>query len=269
MRRPLLELQGVAKAYPRTGVVAAAGVSFTVSPGEAVGLIGSSGAGKSTIGRLIAGLEQPDAGTIALDGTDLASLGRRARREARRRIHLVFQDPYASLAPHLRVADLVGEPLRIEGRAAGAAVVVAEALASVRLDPARYLARWPHELSGGERQRVALARALVGQPDLVVADEPTAMLDPRVRASLLGLMEDLRDRRRTSWLLITHDLAAASRFCRRLVVLDRGRVVETGTPEAVMSGPAHPATAVLVAAARRLGAATAAVRSEPVAVRAR
>jgi len=263
---PVLELRGVTKAYRRTGVVAARNVSFTVSSGEAVGLIGPSGAGKSTIGRLVAGLEQPDAGTIALDGADLAGLGRRARRAARRRVHLVFQDPYASLAAHMRVADLVAEPLRIrkEREAAG---TVAAALASVRLDPARYLGRWPHELSGGERQRVALARALVGRPDVVVADEPTAMLDPRVRASLLEVMEELRDRHAMSWLLITHDLAAARRFCHRLVVLDRGRVVETGTAQAVVAAPAHPATAALVAAARRLGAAAVAAPKTEAAAR--
>ena len=254
MTVPLLELRDVSKSFRHRGVVAADRVSFTVSRGEAVGLIGPSGAGKSTIARIVAGLDRPDAGTVALDGRDLATLGRRARRAARRRIHLVFQDPYASLAPHLRVAELVAEPLRIHGVGGNRARMVAEALESVRLSPSRYLPRWPHELSGGERQRVALARALVGRPDLVLADEPTAMLDPRVRAGLLDLMAGLCAQRDVSWLLITHELAVADRFCHRLVVMAQGQVVETGTSEAVVSAPSHPATAALVAAARRLDA---------------
>lgn len=253
---PLLELREVSKTFPRTGVVAVDGVSLMVGAGEAVGLVGSSGAGKTTVARLVAGLEVADSGTVLLDGIDVAGLGRRARRRLRRRVHLIFQDPYSSLAPHLRVADLVAEPLVIQHREAGdaRATKVAEALESVCLSPARYLQRWPHELSGGERQRVALARALVGRPDLVVADEPTAMLDPRVRAELLALMGALQRAHALAWLLITHDLAVADGFCDRLVVMATGEVVEDGRTASVIEWPTHPATAALVCAARRLQA---------------
>jgi ABC-type glutathione transport system ATPase component len=253
----LLALHEVSKAYRRTGVVAADRVSLAVAGGEAVGLVGPSGAGKSTVARMVAGLVRPDSGTITLEGADVVAMGRRERRAARRRVHLVFQDPYSSLAPHLRVADLVAEPLRIHARRhqvgdTDIGRAVAGALDAVRLSPGRYLRRWPHELSGGERQRVALARALVGSPDLVVADEPTAMLDLRVRAEVLGLMRALRDERSISWLLITHDLAVADGFCHRLVVMAAGRVVEEGAPQQLVAAPKHPTTIAMLAAARRL-----------------
>lgn len=252
--RPLLVLRDVSKRFPRTGVVALDQVNLEVAQGEAVGLVGSSGAGKSTVARLISGLVAPDSGTITFDGVDLAGLGRAERRRLGRRVHLVFQDPYASLAPHLRVADLVGEPLAIHHQERGPArrQLVADALESVRLAPERYLDRWPHELSGGERQRVALARALVLRPELILADEPTAMLDPRVRADLTALMADLQSQHALSWLFITHDLAVADAFCDRLLVMEKGAVIEQGPTADVISAPTHPATAKLVAAARRL-----------------
>lgn len=252
----MLELREVSKTFPRTGVTAVDRVSLEVAAGEAVGLVGSSGAGKSTVARLVAGLVMADSGTIVIDGTDVAGVGRRARRRLRRRVHMVFQDPYSSLAPHLRVAELVAEPLVIAGRetVAARAARVAEALESVCLSPGRYRRRWPHELSGGERQRVALARALVGRPDLIVADEPTAMLDPRVRAELLRLMSTLQRDHALSWLFITHDLAVADGFCDRLVVMSEGAVVEEGATATVVGQPGHPATAALVSAARRLQA---------------
>lgn len=258
-RRPLLVLSDVCKTFPRSGVVAVDRVNFEVGHGEAVGLVGASGAGKSTVAKLVAGIARPDQGTIRFDGRDLGGLGRRERRGVQRRIHLVFQDPYSSLAPHLRVADIVAEPLVIHGhkKSAGRRLLVAEALASVQLRPDLYLDRWPHELSGGERQRVALARALVTQPDLIVADEPTAMLDPRVRGGLLELMKSLQTSHGMAWLFITHDLALADNFCERMVVMAAGAVVETGPTAAVIGAPTHPITVALVSAARRLGTSVA------------
>ncbi len=253
----LLDVRGVRKSFRRGRLVAVDGVDLTVAPGECVGLVGASGAGKSTVARLVAGLLVPDAGTVTFDGADLASLGRAARRRACRRLHLVFQDPYASLAPYLRVADLVAEPLvihRVVPTAGERRHLVDEALDAVGLPPARYLGRWPHELSGGERQRVALARGLVLRPRLIVADEPTAMLDPRARVGLLTLMAELRVRHGMSYLFVTHDLALADGFCERLVVMDRGSVVEQGPAADVVGHPVHAATAALVAAARRLQA---------------
>lgn len=254
---PLLELEDVTKTFRRTGVVAVERVSLTVANGEAVGLVGSSGAGKSTVARMVAGLITPDSGTIAFHGLDLSALGRRARRSVRRQVHLVFQDPYSSLAPHLRVTDLVAEPLVIHGHETGSSRrrLVREALESVSLAPDRYLERWPHELSGGERQRVALARAVVLRPELIVADEPTAMLDPRVRAELLALMKALQHDHDLSWLFITHDLAVADGFCDRLVVMADGAVVEAGPTATIIGSPQHAATLALVTAAHRLEAA--------------
>ena len=252
----LLELRGVRKAFRRGRLVAVDGVDLTVAPGECVGLVGASGAGKSTVARLVAGLLVPDAGTVVFEGADLASLGRSARRLVCRRLHMVFQDPYASLAPYLRVGALVAEPLVIHRMANPdeRRRLTAEALDAVGLAPARYLDRWPHELSGGERQRVALARGLVLRPRLIVADEPTAMLDPRARVGLLELMADLRALHDVSYLFVTHDLALADGFCERLIVMAAGAVVEEGPTAEVVGRPDHPATAALVAAARRLQA---------------
>ena len=250
----LLELRSVTRSFRRGRLVAVDDVSLEVDAGETVGIVGSSGAGKSTVARLVAGLITPDRGSIVFGGADLATLGSAERRAVRRRLQLVFQDPYTSLAGHLRVADLVAEPLVIHrvGDRDHRAELVGEALAAVRLPPPRYLDRWPHELSGGERQRVALARALVLRPRLVVADEPTAMLDPRVRAELLDLMDELRTSLGMAYLFITHDLAVADRFCHRLVVMSQGSVVEDGPTSRVVGRPRHPVTVALVDAARRL-----------------
>ena len=254
MAAPLLELRSVSRSFRHGRVTAVDGVSLRVDGGETVGVVGSSGAGKSTVARLVAGLLTPDAGEVVFEGVDVATLGRRERRDVRRRLHLVFQDPYTALARHLRVRDVVAEPLVIHRVADGSAraAMVAEALEAVRLSPARYLGRFPDELSGGERQRVALARALVLRPRLVVADEPTAMLDPRVRAGLLDLMTELQEALGMAYLFITHDLAVADSFCHRLVVMARGAVVEEGTAGEVVGRPRHPATVALVEAARRL-----------------
>lgn len=224
-------------------------VALTVAPGESVGLVGGSGAGKSTVARAVAGLVAPAAGSIRIDGAELVGVGRAAARRLRQALHLVFQDPYASLPPTLRVADIVAEPLVIHRTARNERDDrVAEALAAVHLHP-RYLTRRPHQLSGGERQRVALARALVHRPRLILADEPTAMLDAALRRDLVDLLGELVRRSGVAVLHITHDLALAQHGCERLVVMRAGEVVETGPTATVLGAPRHLYTAALVAAA--------------------
>lgn len=237
MTAPLLRLDGLTRRFTRrrgATLTAVAEVDLEVSRGESVGLVGASGAGKSTVARLVAGLLEPDEGRILLDGDDLRTVDRRT---IGRRLHLVFQDPYGSLAPHLPVGRLVAEPLVIHGIGDRRERVLA-ALEEVRLVPAaRFVDRHPHELSGGERQRVALARALVIRPDLVIADEPTQMLDASTRAQLMDVMADVRDRHGTAFLYITHDLALARSFCGRLAVMHGGRIVEEGPTDDLLAAP--------------------------------
>lgn len=232
------------------------GVDFSIRENEIIGLVGASGAGKSTIGRIVAGLEHPDSGKLIYQGQDLSSLSIKKRRKAMQSIQMIFQDPYESLSPRMTIAQLVEEPLVIqqlyrnvpETRKA----LVKEALAEVSLSPEKYVNRFPHELSGGERQRVGVARAFVCRPKLIVADEPTSMLDSSLRLELLQLMRELGQKHRMAYLFVTHDLALTQGFCDRLIVLDRGEIVETGKPEAVIAHPHHPFTQKLMGALREL-----------------
>lgn len=253
--RPVLELRGVGKAFAgsrrRHRVLAVDDVSLAVGRGEIVGLVGESGAGKTTLGRIVLGLERPDHGEVVFEGVDLARLGTRALSRARRRMHFILQDPYQSLHPGMRLDHIVAEPLVIAGvdrderRARTAA-----AIEDVGLTPAsRYLRRFPHELSGGQRQRVAVARALVGRPRLAVADEPTSMLDASVRAGILDLVTGIRDRLGTAFVFVTHDLATARHVSDRIAVMHEGRIVEAGATDEVVERPQHDYTRVLLAAA--------------------
>ncbi len=231
-------------------IVACQDVNLHVDAGETVGLVGGSGAGKSTVARAVVGLVRPDSGRVVFDGVDV-----RRSRAVRRQVHIVFQDPYASLPPARTVAAIVAEPLVIHRLADRDArqKIVADTLAAVHLTPVqRYLPRCPHQLSGGERQRVAFARALVTRPRLILADEPTQMLDASLRAEIADLMAELRARRGVAMLHITHDLALAQRSCDRLVVLRAGRIVEEGPTDVLLSRPEHPYTASLLAAAGAL-----------------
>lgn len=237
------------------------GVSLDLRAGETVALVGGSGAGKSTVAKAVAGLVRPASGSITIDlaadgsGThlDLTTANRRAVREARKSAHLVMQDPYASLPPHRRVLDIVAEPLVIHriGDRDSRAASASDALRSVGLDPNRYATRFPHELSGGERQRVAFSRAIVTRPAVILADEPTGMLDATLRAEVSTLMGDLAREHRTAVLHITHDLALAARTCDRVVVMSDGAIVEQGATAEVLHDPQHPVTRKLLAAALR------------------
>ncbi|MPZ65830.1 MAG: dipeptide ABC transporter ATP-binding protein [Pseudonocardiaceae bacterium] len=260
---PLLRLVDVRKHFSgghrlhrRKAVVKAVdGVSLNVAPGEIVGIIGESGSGKSTVARLILGLIRPDRGQVVFDGSDIARLPENRLREMRRSMHLVFQDPYDSLSPKMRVRELVGEPLVIHGSVGGGGLHdrVLEALEETDLRPAiEFAERYPNELSGGQRQRVALARALVLRPRLIVADEPTSMLDVPLRAGLLATMRSLRSRHGVTFVFITHDLALARIFCDRVAVMFRGQIVELGPTDRIIAAPGHPYTEALLTAARDL-----------------
>ncbi len=249
-----LDVTGLTVTYRgRSGPVAAlTDVDLAVEPGEVVGLVGGSGAGKSTVARAVAGLVRPDRGTIRVAGADVVGTGRAALRRLRQTLHLVFQDPYASLPPTLRVRDVIAEPLLVHrvGDHVGRAERAAQAAVDVGLER-HHLVRYPHELSGGERQRVAFARALVSEPRLILADEPTQMLDASLRRDLVDLIGRLAADRGIAVLHITHDLALAQHSCARLVVMHRGRVVESGPTADVLAAPRHDHTAALVAAAIR------------------
>ncbi|WP_066908302.1 nickel ABC transporter ATP-binding protein NikE [Millisia brevis] len=243
---PVLELSGVGKSFGP--IRAVAGVDLTVQRGRTLALVGESGSGKSTTARIAARLETPDAGTVRFEGTDVTGLRGRALRRWRRRIGVVYQNPFASLDPHLTVADIVAEPLAASGVARrDRRERVIDLLASVDLDE-RFLDRKPARLSGGQRQRVAIARALAGEPDVLVLDEPTSALDAKVAWQILDLLADLQERRGPGYLLVTHDLGVVRRIADAVAVLSAGRIVEAGPAADVLGDPQHPYTRDLLAA---------------------
>jgi ABC-type glutathione transport system ATPase component len=250
----VLELRNVSAGYRRSGrrghpVAALHDIDLRVEPGEIVGLAGRSGAGKSTLGLLALRLLEPSAGEVWTDGRPLHALGRRALRRERSRMHMIFQDSYDAMAETVPVKRMLAEPLEILGERPARERLCA-ALAHAGLRPAQaFLERSPAQLSGGERQRLALARAIVARPRLVIADEPTSMLDADLRDELLDHMRAMRDRDGTAFLFITHDLEIVRRFCDRLVVLHDGRVVERGPVDEVMGAPHAAETRTLLEAA--------------------
>jgi peptide/nickel transport system ATP-binding protein len=250
-KSPLLEVSGLRKAYGRT--VALDGVDLAVARGETLALAGASGSGKTTLARCLLRLIEPDAGAIRLDGVDLLAL-RGARLRARRRaIQMVFQDPLAAFNPRATVARTLADPLAVHGLVprAGRRAAVRALLERVQLS-ASLLDRRPHQLSGGQLQRVAIARAIATRPALIVLDEPTSALDVSVRAQILNLLADLQAQTGASYLLISHDLAVVRAVAGRVAVLDGGRIVESGAPDAVFRAPRAAATQALVAAVLRL-----------------
>jgi peptide/nickel transport system ATP-binding protein len=228
------------------------GVSFTIRRGEVFGLAGESGSGKTTTGRLILRLLEPTAGKVIFDGVDLAGLPPAQMRRMRRRMQIIFQDPYASLNPRMKLGDGIGHGLVIHGLVSGGSEKrerVQEMMDKVGLTPADVLYdKYPHQLSGGQRQRAVMARALITHPDLVVADEPIAMADVSVRALLLQLMLDLKEEFHLTYLFVTHDLATAKYICDRIAIMYLGQIVEMGPLEAVYGDPQHPYTSALLSA---------------------
>ena len=246
---PLLRAEGMTMHYPRAPRPALDDVALVLHRGEGLALLGESGSGKSTLGRALLRLLRGAQGRVWLDGEDFTALSGRALRDRRRRIGVVFQDPYASLDPRMRVADLVAEPLRIHaiGDDASRAAKARELLTAVGLDPA-LATRWPHQLSGGQRQRVAIARALACDPHLLVCDEAVSALDAHHRHGVLDLLTQLKRERGLALLFVTHDLAAAAAVAERIAVLEAGRIVELGDAAEVLAHPRHAHTQALVAA---------------------
>ncbi len=253
---PVLEARDLHKRYRRRGAPAAVdGVSLQVRHGEVVGLVGPTGAGKTTLALLLARLLEADQGSVRLLGENLSSLGGAPLRAARRHIQVLFQDPYDALSPRLTIAAAIREPLDVQGLGTPAdrdARVRAE-LDAVRLpsNPS-FLARHTHELSGGQLQRVALARALVLDPAVLIADEPVSLLDPSEQANVLQLLKRLQVERGLAMLLVSHDLAVVLRTADRVLVMDQGRIVESGTGTQLFTAPQHPVTQALLAASGRI-----------------
>jgi oligopeptide/dipeptide ABC transporter ATP-binding protein len=231
-------------------------ISFEIPPGRSLALVGESGCGKTTTGKLITRLYEPTGGQILLntDGegmVDLATLKGKALKRFRRRVQMIFQDPYESLNPRLTIFDTVAEPLMVQGigSLADREEVIARLLEQVGLTPASsFLFRYPHELSGGQRQRIAIARALVVNPNFIVADEPTSMLDVSIRTGIMNLMIDLANDLGLSYLYITHDLAVARYTSQEIAVMYMGKIVERGETEEILSNPLHPYTQALISA---------------------
>lgn len=253
---PVLRARGLKKTYTRPSngsrarVVAADDISLEVREGEVLGVVGSTGAGKSTLGMLLARLLEPEAGSLTLEGNDLLEARGKELRLARRRVQMLFQDPFDALSPRLTVSEAVREPLDIHdiGHPEQRDGVVRDMLRSVRLPAdAAFLARHTHELSGGQLQRVALARALVLEPKLLIADEAVAMLDPSEQAKILHLIKEIQIERGMAMVFISHDLAVVLRVADRVLVMEKGRVVEQAIGSDLLASPRHPATRRLVA----------------------
>jgi oligopeptide/dipeptide ABC transporter ATP-binding protein len=253
---PLLQVRDLRRYYPiRKGVIARTvghvravdGVSFDVYPGETVGIVGESGCGKSTTGRAVVRLEPPTSGSVLFDGTDIATLSTARMRRLRTELQMVFQDPYSSLNPQIRIGDLLAEPLVAHKRLdrAGARAKAAEMLATVGL-PKLSLDRYPHELSGGMRQRVGIARALMLEPRLIVCDEPVSALDVSIQAQVLNLLKDLQGEFGLTYVFISHGLGAIKYISDRIVVMYLGKVMETATTAEIFARPKHPYTEILL-----------------------
>ncbi|MGH7666851.1 MAG: ABC transporter ATP-binding protein [Candidatus Dormibacteria bacterium] len=254
---PFLELRNVVKEFPvtagavlqrRVGTIkAVSDVSFTIGKGETFGLVGESGCGKTTIGRLVVGLEKPTAGEIWFDGRDITKLKRAAYRRQRRDLQLMFQDPYASLDPRMRVGTIIREPLTVQkiGKREEQDARVRQLLREVGLSP-RSVDLYPHEFSGGQRQRIGLARALTLNPRLIVADEPVSALDVSIRSQILNLMNSLQETHGLTYIVISHDLSVVKYLSNRIAVMYLGKLVELAPSTEIYERPAHPYTLGLI-----------------------
>jgi oligopeptide/dipeptide ABC transporter ATP-binding protein len=256
---PLLSVEDLSVWFPFRGqglvprrqfVHALDSVSLTVGQGETVALVGESGSGKTTLGYAVLGHHKPRSGRVMFDGVEMSALDRKQLRRARRNVQMIFQDPYSSLNPRMKVGETIGEPLLVHGLLKGRAAIrqrVGELLELCGLSPA-VADRYPHAFSGGQRQRVVIARALALSPKLIVADEPTSALDVSVQAQVVNLLQDLQSELGLSYLFISHDLAVVRHLAKRIVILYAGKAVESGDVDQIFNDPLHPYTRNLLAA---------------------
>ena len=257
MTAPLLEVTDLVKEFPVRGkgiiprsigtVQAVSGVSFTLHPGETLGLVGESGCGKSTTGRAILQLHKPTSGSVKFEGRELTSMSAKQLRPLRKDIQIVFQDPYASLNPKWQVNDIIAEPLVIHGVEGGVQRRVNELMELVGLNP-EHRGRYAHEFSGGQRQRIGIARALALNPRFLVLDEPVSALDVSVQAGVVNLLEELQERLGLAYLFVAHDLSVVRHISDRVAVMYLGKIIEMGEREAIYTKPMHPYTQALLSA---------------------
>lgn len=258
---PLLSIQNLTKTFTTTqGPLggkeqrfrAVDNISFDLAPGETLGLVGESGCGKSTTGRLILRLLDADSGAVFFHGEDLIPMGQKELRPRRRQMQMIFQDPFSSLNPRCKIGDIIAEPLLIHGLASKTTVkrLVTELLATVGLG-SDILDRYPHEFSGGQRQRIGIARALAVKPELIIADEPVSALDLSIQAQVINLLDDIQQQFGLTYLFISHDLSVVEHLCTRVAVMYFGRIVEIAPSDELYRAPFHPYTEALLQAVPR------------------